>query len=634
MKTSTRTLCPQPAMYTFHRYGPQYLTYLYPVNTDPLNEIINEDGCIDASYYKNIPGAFDAIKDYSNEWFLHEAPEECCEHFRKDMLLLAQRNKEYGAYTILSSISSNRDDASKYMERAARHGIPEGMVTFGMYLILDKKKVEEGFEWIKKGADLNNEIGIVSLAISYNFGVFTPVNLDYAAEYYLRAIRQDESFVAYNNLGVLLVGAGFYNSALKYFKAAYDLPKKKKEEAIEFGAIEDYLNNLDYCKKLLDFPYEGRKKRTAIQAHSPLLPDMFCDGKAPDSVANPEEDVNLYHWCPANKDLIDPLDLEERAQCIEKNSKPQDNMEDYRFPILPLQLKNEKGIGTSHELIFLERPCHTELNTYIKSNIMKLRKSFKDCGYIFTYMPSRIEDPREEQDKFGFYLQEDGGTHQSLAASIYSPSDNYFWGNINNTDNIPIDCAGFLRYVPIKKHLYDHSHFDFILFPHTAGTNWNKAFASLFAFLKTIPINSIAKSTNQVVPKCHHMKIDGLGNITILDVSESEIANIKMPTLSKVLYLAYLNHPEGIAIKELIDYKDELLKYYQQIAGEKANPQNIETLVNPINNSANEKISRIRSAFHKALEDYPTEIDPFIPIGKRGEKYKVAFCRDYISIAK
>lgn len=85
---------------------------------------------------------------------------------------------------------------------------------------------------------------------------------------------------------------------------------------------------------------------------------------------------------------------------------------------------------------------------------------------------------------------------------------------------------------------------------------------------------------------------------------------IKLRPLEKALYLLYLNHPEGIGLSFLCDYKTELIDIYRQyfnnddrdlIATNELIEKRIGDLVNITNNSSAEKISRIKSVFIKAI---------------------------------
>jgi len=95
---------------------------------------------------------------------------------------------------------------------------------------------------------------------------------------------------------------------------------------------------------------------------------------------------------------------------------------------------------------------------------------------------------------------------------------------------------------------------------------------------------------------------------------------VVMPPLSKCLYLLFLRHPEGIRFKELGDYEDELLSIYNLISlRERPDDirESIRAMTDPLNNSVNEKCSRIRAAFMEVITEDLAEV--YFVTGRRGE---------------
>lgn len=106
---------------------------------------------------------------------------------------------------------------------------------------------------------------------------------------------------------------------------------------------------------------------------------------------------------------------------------------------------------------------------------------------------------------------------------------------------------------------------------------------------------------------------------------------VEMEPLVKAVYLLFLSHPEGIVLKYLPDYKQELTNIYKQLrpAGMTDRvKKSIEDVTNPTLNSINEKCTRIRSILFKLL---PISIARFYTIsGKRGEAKKITLPRDLV----
>ncbi len=103
---------------------------------------------------------------------------------------------------------------------------------------------------------------------------------------------------------------------------------------------------------------------------------------------------------------------------------------------------------------------------------------------------------------------------------------------------------------------------------------------------------------------------------------------VKMEPLVKAVYLLFLSHPEGIMLKCLSDYREELTQLYLLLRPAGLTDrvlQSIEDVTNPVLNSINEKCARIRKAFTELL---PKSVSRYYSIsGKRGEVKKIDLVR-------
>ena len=82
---------------------------------------------------------------------------------------------------------------------------------------------------------------------------------------------------------------------------------------------------------------------------------------------------------------------------------------------------------------------------------------------------------------------------------------------------------------------------------------------------------------------------------------------VKLSPVHKAIYMLFLNHPEGIEFKRLADYRDELLALYRRMANRMDDAkieESIERLTSPLDNSINEKCSRIKNAFSEVMDSY------------------------------
>ncbi len=82
---------------------------------------------------------------------------------------------------------------------------------------------------------------------------------------------------------------------------------------------------------------------------------------------------------------------------------------------------------------------------------------------------------------------------------------------------------------------------------------------------------------------------------------------VEMSPINKALYLLFLNHEEGINFKCLADYREELTDLYRKVTNRVSDDTISDTigrLVNPLDNSINEKCARIKAAFAKCMDEY------------------------------
>lgn len=106
---------------------------------------------------------------------------------------------------------------------------------------------------------------------------------------------------------------------------------------------------------------------------------------------------------------------------------------------------------------------------------------------------------------------------------------------------------------------------------------------------------------------------------------------VVMSPLSKCLFFLFLRHPEGIRFKQLSDYHDELLSIYRNISL-REHPddliESIKAMSDPLNNSVNEKCSRIRAAFMELITEGLAE--NYYVTGRRGELKKITLDRSLV----
>lgn len=114
-------------------------------------------------------------------------------------------------------------------------------------------------------------------------------------------------------------------------------------------------------------------------------------------------------------------------------------------------------------------------------------------------------------------------------------------------------------------------------------------------------------------------------------LSDYDNMEIKMSPLVKAVYFLFLYHPEGIVYKHLTDYREELIDIYENIKGEPLSPvmlRSITDVTDPMKNSINEKVARIREAFVTRFDERLAV--NYIIRGERGESKRIPLHREFV----
>lgn len=105
-------------------------------------------------------------------------------------------------------------------------------------------------------------------------------------------------------------------------------------------------------------------------------------------------------------------------------------------------------------------------------------------------------------------------------------------------------------------------------------------------------------------------------------------AEIKMSPLAKAVYLLFLNHPEGIRLKDIGDYREELQDIYLMVKPG-ADPELAEERVADLtvagSESLNQKISMTRNAIRRVILSEALA-EKYLIRGCPGEPYSIDLC--------
>ncbi|MFN5260799.1 MAG: hypothetical protein ACK5C1_09440, partial [Bacteroidota bacterium] len=99
---------------------------------------------------------------------------------------------------------------------------------------------------------------------------------------------------------------------------------------------------------------------------------------------------------------------------------------------------------------------------------------------------------------------------------------------------------------------------------------------------------------------------------------------VRLNPICRSVYRLFLNHPEGIELPSLVDYRAELLSIYVNLATHTNHAvlkKRVDLLCDPRENSINEKLSTINRMFEDLLGDEVCV--PYQILGIRGGAKKI-----------
>ena len=149
-------------------------------------------------------------------------------------------------------------------------------------------------------------------------------------------------------------------------------------------------------------------------------------------------------------------------------------------------------------------------------------------------------------------------------------------------------------------------------------------------FINVLPI------IEDYIKENNYKNIEDLSPIFIDDdyrmyLTEYNNLEIKLSHLSKCVYLLFLNHDEGIHLKELANHKDELIEYYKRISYRidyNKMLASVNDIVNTNTNAIYVHLSRIKSIFTRNL--HPKIAQNYYILGGKNKPKRISINRDLV----
>ncbi len=201
-------------------------------------------------------------------------------------------------------------------------------------------------------------------------------------------------------------------------------------------------------------------------------------------------------------------------------------------------------------------------------------------------------------------------TYYSIVQSKNAPTD----PTLENKREAEVDASFIMELPFIRNEIYNE--IDMLV---SSGNK--KLMEEVYQFL-------VKKKYNLKIETSSRLKIDSAFKLWLLDYGNLEIV---LTPLQKTVYLFFLNHPDGVYLHDLIDFKDEFLQLYKLI-GKNTDETDLEARIDDLvdmgSNSINEKCSRIKEAFIKVIN--PDLAKYYYITGERGQKKGIKLAEEFI----
>lgn len=135
------------------------------------------------------------------------------------------------------------------------------------------------------------------------------------------------------------------------------------------------------------------------------------------------------------------------------------------------------------------------------------------------------------------------------------------------------------------------------------------------------------------------LRDDGMSRLTVnrdlkIILPDYDELEIRLSPLAKALYILFLKYPDGIVLKDIGDYRDELGGIYEIVMpgrDDSLAEQAIDNVCSPFSDTLRQNLSRIKRAFSVNILDKDIAEHYYIT-GRRGEPYRIALNTDLITL--
>lgn len=636
------------AQYLLRPVEANFITKTFP-SGNPFGRGSDLVSLLDPAIYT--PDRLEMVYNSDNIHIPHD--KQLCEQLKKDLEFVAVHDSYPGAWSFIGALCDNYEEQMYYMEKSARAGSADGMVAYALHKFGVEKDLDECLKWMRQAAAMDNIHALLFMALSYHYGSVTPLDRDTAYKYYKRCtIIKCEAddwvmvAVACNNLGVMLAEAGYFRTALRYLKKMADIVKQNHDGSFNaaLNVVEPFFiertmtHNLHVVKKLLELDINQRMDQMIVLQPDNRMQSLLTEkGRAfqpIDAVVN-QATTEVQRWHPSDSSDLDEDDLRDMVQYEATRHDVVVPKSDDTIVLRSTQLyfQPQFCIPNQSEVIFFETSCHNPINKYLYSKYRIIYRRMQKLGFWLNY-PPLTNDILQDDFILNTYIRDNFRNGKFVEPiSAFKPITDYkqLRHNLVNREDLPSDCAGFLLYDKATSEAQGRVIYDMTVIPTDEDVDYNVIIEAYLSMLEKIEFEgkqgrfkSVVvkhKSQEPTPTKAHYTIVVEKDYKIFLRNQMGDLKEVKLSVLSKVIYLLYLNHLEGISFKNLVDYRDELWHYYRAISLREPKPSSIDAMVDPTNNSVNEKVSRIKRAIADMIGESSSAI--YAISGEKGSVRRV-----------
>lgn len=341
---------------------------------------------------------------------------------------------------------------------------------------------------------------------------------------------------------------------------------------------------------------------------------------------------------------------------------------------------------TTDEVIYIEDEYDEKTNHCIRENIDFIRECFAKRGFVFVYLPLLGEELKDNADiwryKYPFADKVGKFDVQPISSNylldfMVHPENRYMirpcFARFNYCEDKVRMSVGKKTQVQERTYAFDtfdidlegvedlHDYFDFL----SRSVSGELGFWMGLCKLANIEYedaddafdDETKKMLKDVKYKIELLRRKGISEVVLKSLVEEKPRlsklvitkdyrillpdykgmEISMEPLVKSVFLLFLKHPDGIVFKCLPDYREELSDIYNKVRGKDTQrdtsevmeySKNIINVTDPLNNSINEKCTRIKEAF--LLKFHESLAENYFITGKRGEPKRIRLPEELI----